>query len=103
MFSLEEDITNSGPSNVVDIYNTQNNSWTTSTLSQPRSVLQQHHQEILFFLEEDIDGYRYRSNVVDIYNTQTNSWTTSTLSLSRFDLAQHHLEILVFFGGGYND
>jgi autotransporter-associated beta strand protein len=93
--------TSSGPSSVVDIYNTVSSTWSTAQLSQARYDLSATSlgNEVFFAGGLSSAGY---SNVVDIYNTVSNTWTTATLSQARFGVSATAVGNDVFFAGGYN-
>jgi hypothetical protein len=71
--------TSTGPSDRVDIYNVTSGSWTTATLSIPRSRLAATSLQNLVFFGGGLN--RAESNQVDIYNILNGSWSTATLSL----------------------
>jgi hypothetical protein len=69
----------------VDIYNTLNGSWSTATLSQPRSRLAATSVGNLVLFGGGYNGSSH-SNVVDVFNVTSNTWTTATLSKARSGL-----------------
>lgn len=93
---------NTLPSNRIDIFNANTNTWSQANLSVPRyqmTSVSLQSKGLSFFAggvnSKEID-------VVDIYNAYNNSWTTAKLSIARDSLASTSLESqgLVFFAGG---
>ena len=91
----------SGPSSVVDIYNTVSNTWSTANLSQARYDIAATSLGSEVFFAGGISSSGV-SNVVDIYNTVSNTWTTATLSQARFGVSATAVGNNVIFAGGYN-
>ena len=84
---------------IINIYNTQTNSWTTSSMSVAHTRI--HVFEIgYFFAVTSLGNLVFFGggfnngpepgiglDIIDIYNTQNDSWTTSKLSVPRAGLA----------------
>ena len=89
----------SGPSSVVDIYNTSTSTWSTASLSQGRYNLAATSagNQVFFGGGYSSSGF---SNAVDIFNTSTNAWTTANLSHDCWNLAATAVGNTVFFAGG---
>jgi hypothetical protein len=90
-------------SNVVDIWNSETNTWTVTFLSQTRNQLAatSNGESALF-----AGGYKpysnpHRSNVVDIWSNST--WNTNTLSSGRSGLGATSAGMFSLFGGGFSD
>ena len=88
-------------SNVVDIYDTSTNTWSTTNMSQPRVWFSatSSGSDVFFGSGDDGNGI---SNTVDIYHTSTNTWSTVTLPHPRTFLSATSAGGNVFFGGGWN-
>jgi hypothetical protein len=94
-----------GLSNVVDIYNSTSNSWSTAALSRARFALAATSVGNLAIFaggnEDDSQTIDYNdSNAVDIYNSTNNTWSTAALSQAREGLAATSVGNLAFFAGG---
>ena len=89
------------PSDVVDIYDTATDLWTTATLSQARTGLAATSvgSKAMFAGGDGFD----RSNVVDMYDDATGLWSTATLSQARRGLAATSAGSKALFAGGYGD
>ncbi|MCO6493065.1 MAG: T9SS type A sorting domain-containing protein [Phaeodactylibacter sp.] len=74
---------------VVDIYDTENNTWTTAQLSVARGGMAHAVAGSKAFFAGGYLGNGEVTDVVDIYDSDTDTWTTSTLSQAR-----------AFYGGG---
>ncbi len=85
-----------GGGDVVDIYNTDTDTWSTARLSQPRRQLSATTvgNKAMF-----AGGGNY-SDVVDIYNVDTDTWSTATLSQARNSLAATTVGNKAVFAGG---
>ncbi len=68
--------------NVVDIYDSANNSWTTDTLSEARDAFNAVVVGDLAIIAGGFNGQKV-TNKVDIYHFSTGHWTTDTLSVAR--------------------
>jgi hypothetical protein len=91
--------TGNQPSNVVDIFNSTSQTWSTSTLSQARYQLAASTSigEIVAF--GGWDGLIY--SVVDMLNVTSNTWFTVNLSHPRYLLAStSSTNNKILFGGG---
>jgi hypothetical protein len=86
--------------NVVDIWNSETATWTSTTLSQRRYFLSATSVENYALFGGGISDMYGRSNVVDIWNNATNNWNTTTLSQSRPDLSATSVGKYALFGGG---
>jgi len=91
-------------SNVVDIYDTNTDSWSTATLSRGRRELSatQVGNKAMFaggYYGDPSGGHHY-SNIVDIYDANTNTWSTATLSKGRDSLAAATVGNKALFAGG---
>ena len=88
-------------SNVVDIYNNGNNTWSTSQLSTGRGFLAAAGwgTKILFGGGVDITT-TIPTDVVDIYDINSATWTISKLSQARSHLAAASTCNKIFFAGG---
>ena len=91
-------------SNVVDIYNSSTNQWSTNALSQARSDLAATSVGNLAIFAGGIDWINGNdgvlSNAVDIYNTSTGQWTTAALSVPRYGLTATTVGTDAIFAGG---
>jgi len=92
-----------GMSKLVDVYDLSSNTWTTTTLSEPRNNIAAATagSKILF-----AGGYgsSYSSSAVDIYDVSTNSWSTARLSQQRAVSSTATLgNKVLFFTGGDDD
>ena len=87
-------------SNVVDIYDTTNEIWTTATLSQPRMLI---GATVVgnkaFFAGGAIDN-ETATNRVDIYDATTNTWSIDSLSSPRIWVAAATAGTKAIFAGG---
>jgi autotransporter-associated beta strand protein len=106
VFFAGGEMTQSGyrDTNVVDIFDTANNSWSTANLSQPRKLLSAASSgNKVFFGGGDwtSGGNEYSSNVVDVYDTLIGEWSTAALSQARGMLTAVGAGDKVFFAGGY--
>jgi hypothetical protein len=88
-------------SDVVDICDTANMSWSTAQLSQPRANLAGAAGGGKVLFAGGYDGSQY-SSVVDIYDAATGAWSTAALSQARSGLAAAAAEGKVFFAGGFD-
>ena len=70
-------------SNVVDIYNTSTNTWSTAALSQARDYLAATSAGNNVFFGGGYNININQSNVVDIYDTSSSTWSTTSLSVGR--------------------
>jgi len=88
------------PSNVVDIYHSATNTWTTGTLSVARAFLgaAATSRHIFFAGGSSASG---DVATVDIYEISTGVWTTANLSVAREGLRGTATSTKAFFGGGY--
>lgn len=89
--------------NQVDIYNTSNNSWSLSGLSEYRTAIAgvSAGNKVFFAGGYSFDnGSNYWSNTVDIYDNATNTWTTGTLSEHRGYLSAVAAGNKIYFAGG---
>jgi hypothetical protein len=101
--SLETNGTNSNFSNVVDIFNSTSQTWSTSTLSQARIGLASSSiGEIVAFGGGTPDG-NTMSSVVDLFNVTSNTWFIVTLSQPRAALASSSSNNKILFGGGLSN
>jgi len=90
----------SGLSNIVDIYNVTNSTWTSATLSQPRCYLAATSVANRYTLFAGGYNGLEPSNIVDIFDSLNGTWNTAILSEPREYLAATSLGNLAFFGGG---
>jgi kelch-like protein 20 len=88
---------------VVDIYDTVNNTWATSSLSQPRYNLAAASvgSEMFFAGGEGYGSFPSTTARVDIFNVDANTWSTATLSQARYRFAAATVGTKVLFGGGW--
>ena len=88
---------------VVDIYDTANNTWSATSLSQARYNLAAASagNQILFAGGEGVQQTNTPSAVVDIYNVDSGTWSTAALSQARYELAAASVGSKVLFGGGW--
>jgi hypothetical protein len=82
--------------NVVDIYDSSSNTWSTHTLSQARANL-----AATTVGTKAIFAGGSGSNVVDIYDSSSNTWSTATISQARSSLAATTVGTKAIFAGGY--
>jgi len=96
------------PSNVVDIFDSSTNSWSTATLSVARYYFSATNvgNKALFAgglaLTTAINGDTCScpSDAVDIFDNSTNSWSNATLSVARLYLSATSVGTKAFFAGG---
>jgi hypothetical protein len=88
-------------SNVLDVYHSNNGTWSALTLSVARSRLCAvgSSTDPRIFLAGGF-GAMSDSNVVDIFNVTSNSLVTATLSVARYSLGCAYAGHLVLFAGG---
>ena len=88
---------------VVDIYDSNTNKWTTAKLSEARMSLAATSIDTkIFFAGGNRSGISGNiSNMVDIFDNSTNSWTESTLSQTKEGLAATSIGNKAFFAGGF--
>jgi autotransporter-associated beta strand protein len=88
---------------VVDIYDTTDNTWSTTSLSQARYNLAAASvgNQILFAGGEGIQSSSTPSARVDVYNVDSNTWSMGTLSQARYRLAGSSVGTKILFGGGW--
>ncbi len=86
-------------SDVVDIYDSRTNRWTTAKLSAARSRVSSFaHQSVVFFAGGSSE---YKMNdEVDIYGTVTNTWTVARLRVGRAAIGIGAVLNQVVFAGG---
>jgi hypothetical protein len=89
------------PSNVVDIFNSTSQTWSTSTLSQARYALAASSIGEIVAFGGGWNGLKV-SSVVDMLNVTSNTWFTLTFSQPRYFLASTSSTNKIFFGGGYS-
>lgn len=88
----------SGPSNVVDIYDTVGGgTWTTSTLPNAGGASLGAAAEGMIFFAGGADP-----NVVDLYDTFSDTWSTFTLPHPRTEFGMTAWGNQVFFAGGFD-
>ena len=97
--------TESGPSSVVDIYDTSTGKWSAAKLSQARyygMVAATVGTQAIFAggVTGNSDGRLVESSVVDIYDASTGAWSTATLSQARDSIAATTVGTNVIFAGG---
>jgi hypothetical protein len=86
---------------VVDIFNSTSQTWSTSTLSEARyGFATSSIGEIVAFGGGRSDNLLY--SVVDMFNVTNNTWFTAYLSQPRYLLASASSTNFILFGGGYN-
>ena len=87
---------------VVDIFDTSTNTWSTHTLSTPRGFLGAATvgTKVLFAGGWLGDIHGQTTGRVDIYDSETDTWTTAELSVARHRIAAAVLGDLVLFAGG---
>lgn len=90
------------PSAVVDIYNTNTSTWTTSTISQARgSLAAASAGNLLFFGGGNLQDNNGPSSTVDVYDVTTGQWLSPLqLSTARQDLSAASSGATVVFAGG---
>jgi len=88
-----------GEFNTVDIYDNNNNSWSTAALSQPRMEIAATTVDNKIYFA----GGRYgttMSKVIDIYDAAANTWSSSSLQLPRTEMASIAAAGKIFFAAG---
>jgi hypothetical protein len=90
--------------NKVDIFDHNNNSWSTANLSEGRGYVSTAAagNKVYFAGGENNNGTLQFSDRIDIYDISNNSWTTSSLQQPISRLASISAGTKVFFAGGYN-
>ena len=90
----------------VDIYDLNNNSWSTAELSKSRYLLSAISAgNTIFFAgggHNDASGLHFVTTV-DIYDVSSGNWSTAHLSEARQGIVTAALGNKVFFAGGFND
>jgi hypothetical protein len=89
----------SGPSKVVDIFDSLSGMWNTTTLSQARCFLVATSIGNLAFFGGGSLALRV-FNTVDIFNSTSQTWNTATLSQVRTWFSSSSIGEIVAFGGG---
>jgi hypothetical protein len=92
----------SGPSAVVDIYDTSTSNWSTATLSVPRERLSSVTLGHRVFFAGGGDITPGLFSTVDIYDSSSNSWSTATLSAPREFIAATAVGPIAMFAGGFD-
>ena len=88
-------------SNVVDIYDSSTNTWSTATLSQARRLLSATTVGTkAIFAGGGVATFPYTSNVVDIYDASNGTWSTATLSQARESPSATTVGTKAIFAGG---
>ena len=91
-------------SDVVDIYNSNTNEWTTAGLPQAREGMSATSSgNLAFFAGGDTQSTTAVGNysdMVNIFNVNTDQWSVAELSQSRFGIASAAVGDLVMFAGG---
>jgi Secretion system C-terminal sorting domain/Kelch motif len=87
------------PSDIVDVYNFENEQWTTMLLSEPRIMTSSASFENLAFFAGGLN-HSVVSDRIDIYNALTDVWSTATLSEPRFYIESVSIDNKVIFAGG---
>ncbi|MBK7637370.1 MAG: T9SS type A sorting domain-containing protein [Saprospiraceae bacterium] len=87
------------PSDIVDVYNFENEQWSTMLLSEPRIMTSSASFEDLAFFAGGLN-HSFVSDRIDIYNAQTDVWSTATLSEPRFYIQSVTIDNKVIFAGG---
>jgi N-acetylneuraminic acid mutarotase len=85
--------------NVVDIYDSVTNSWTTDTLSEARDAFNAVVVGDLAIIAGGFNGQKV-TNKVDIYHFSTGQWTTDTLSVPRGNMSSTVVGTKAYFAGG---
>jgi hypothetical protein len=85
--------------NIVDIFNSTSQTWSTTTLSQARTLLASSSIGEIVAFGGGRDGST-ESSVVDMLNVTSNIWFTASLSQLRSWLASTSSTNKIFFGGG---
>jgi hypothetical protein len=89
------------PSDVVDIYNSATNTWSTAFLSEARSYISAVYSDGKFYFAGGAKaGINNSSTVIDIYNGS--AWTTDNLSFPRAGIRACAAGDKIFFTGGGN-
>jgi hypothetical protein len=93
----------SGPSNVVDIFDSLSGMWNTTTLSRPTSIpATTSLGNLAFFGGGDNSNPNQPFDAVYIFNSASQTWSTTTLSQARTWIAASSIGEIVAFGGGWN-
>ncbi len=92
---------NNLPSDVVDIYDADDHSWTTAKLSIARQEMGAGAAGNKIAIAGGQSATDF-SDQVDIYDVSTNRWTTATLSEPRALIATASIGSKIFYGGGVN-
>lgn len=95
--------TSTGPmeyTNLIDIYNTETNTWTTDSLSVPRCFMGGVVAGGKVFFAGGATGEQTVTNVIDIYDINTGDWSIEYLSEPRALVAAVAYGNKVYFAGG---
>jgi len=90
-------------SNVIDIYDNSNNTWSTTTLSFGSFSLSAASISSKAVIAGGYINASTVSDKVDIYDNNTNSWSSEILSIPRTRLAATSIGKKVFIAGGVGD
>jgi len=93
----------SGPmiyTNVIDIYDTENNIWLNDTLSIPRGFIGGVAAGGKVYFAGGATGEQAVTNRIDIYNMETGEWTIDSLSEARAFIAAIAYGDKIYFAGG---
>ena len=90
----------SNPSNIVDIYNNETNTWSFTDIPRARAFgAATGVGDFILFAGGRTEGTANNAEV-DIYNIVTKVWTTATLSSGRHGLAAASVGTMALFAGG---
>lgn len=84
---------------VVDIYDSATNNWTTDNLSEARDAFNAVVVGDLAMIAGGFNGQKV-TNKVDIYHFSTGEWTTDTLSVARGNMTSTVVGTKAYFAGG---
>ena len=84
----------------VYIFDESTGTWSTDSLSSPRTELGAATDGTIALFAGGVNGLGIVSDVVDIYNSVSNTWTTSSLSVARACLGATYANGKFYFAGG---
>jgi hypothetical protein len=93
-------IASSGPSKVVDIFNSTDNSWTTTSLSNARYSLAATSIAGKAFFAGGSNRTSSYINEVEIYDSSTGNWIQTIMKTSHSEFAATSLDNIAYFAGG---
>jgi hypothetical protein len=100
----EKKTSSTGPSNVVDYYSAETNTWTAGTFLPIQGVVQRirltgvSFQKKIYFVGGLTTSVS--KDLINVYDTETNTWRRDTLKEAKFNLKSFAYKDAVYFGGG---